>query len=64
MRVIEAILEASKSADHLKDTPFQDLPTVKKVLNQISHNDDERSTLYQGIELTNYEGAITFLDNN
>ena len=48
VRVIEAILKASKSADHLKDTPFQDLPTIKKVLNQISHSDDERSTLYQG----------------
>ena len=64
VRAIEAVLKASQSAYQLKDTPFQDLPTVKKVLSRISHNDDEGSTTYQGVELTDYEGAITFLDNN
>ena len=64
VRAIEAVLKASQSADQLKDTPFRDLPTVKKVLSRISHNDDEGSVTYQGVELTNYEGAITFLDNN
>ena len=64
VRAIEAVLKASQSADQLKDTPFRDLPTVNNVLSRISHNDDEGSVMYQGVELTNYEGAITFLDNN
>ena len=64
VRAIEGILKASQSADQLNDTPFQDLPTVKKVLGRISRNGDEGSTVYHGVELTNYEGAITFLENN
>lgn len=55
VRAIEGILKASQSADQLKDTPFQDLPTVKKVLGRISCNGDEGSTVYQGVEVTNYE---------
>jgi hypothetical protein len=64
VRAIEALLKASQSADQLKDILFQDLSTVKKVLGRISRNDDEGSIAYQGVELTNYDGAITFLDNN
>ena len=64
VRAIEAILKASQSADQLKDIPFRDLSTIMKVLDRISCNDDERSTAYQGVELTNYEGAIAFPDTN
>ena len=37
---------------------------IKKGLDRISCNDDDGSTAYQGVKLTNYEGAIVFLDNN
>ena len=55
--------DASNSGDKLKATSFEDLPTVKKVLDWLSHIVESGSMVYQGIEIVNYDRSLTFLKN-
>jgi hypothetical protein len=55
---IESLLKTKKNLDSLKTTTFEDLPSVKKVINRIKQ---DGITTYQRAEITNYEGAISFL---
>ena len=62
VRAIEAVVKTSKAGDKLKATRFEDLPTVKKVLGRISRSNESgtESMVYQGVQLTHYERALTF----
>ena len=48
--------------DKVKSTPFEDLPTVKKVLSRIKQ--DGASFTYQGIELTKHDQAMPFFKSH
>ena len=50
VRAIEAILRTKKSI------PFHNLPTVKKVLNRIQHDNDG--------SVTNYQSGLTYLESH
>ena len=39
---IESTLKTSKVIESLRSTPFDDLPTVKKVLGQVQHDKGQR----------------------
>ena len=56
---IESLLKAKRNLDNLKTTTFENLPVVKKVINRIKREDG--IVMYQQAEITNYEGAVTFL---
>lgn len=57
---IEAILKTNRNTENLKATNFDDLPTVKKVTSRIQDTDD--GATYQGVQITRYKEAVTFLD--
>ena len=61
VRAIESVIKTSNSVDKLRTTTFEDLPTLKKVIGRMSDGDDPGSKVYQGVQLTNYEGSLTFL---
>ena len=61
VRAIEAVMKTKKSLEKIKTTPFEDLPSVKKVLGRIKH-EDNGSTSYQGVELTHFDRARTHLE--
>ena len=56
---IESTLKASKVIESLRCTPFDELPTVKKVLGRVQHEGGERK--YQGVMLTKFEEGVSFL---
>ena len=56
---IESTLKTSKAIERLRSTPFDDLPTVKKVLGRVQH--DEGENTYQSVVLTKFEQGVTFL---
>ena len=58
----EAVIKISNSGDKLKNTSFEDLPTVK-VLGRMSPSDESGSMIYQGVEIMNYDRLLTFLKN-
>ena len=53
---IERTLKASKGIESVISTPFDDLPTVKKVLSRVQHDGDEQK--YQGVVLTKFEQGV------
>ena len=60
---IEALLKTSAANEKVKSTPFEELPTVKKILSQIKQ--EYGSVTYQGAEVTKYDQAImVFLKSN
>ena len=61
VRAIEAVMKTKKSLEKIKTTPFEDLPSVKKALGRIKHEEDG-SVTYQGVELTYYDRARTYLE--
>ena len=61
VRAIEAVMKIKKSLEKIKTTPFEDLPSVKKALGRFKHEEDGSLT-YQGMELTYYDRAKTYLE--
>ena len=61
VKAIEAVMKTKKSLEKIKTTPFEDLPSVKKALGRIKHEEDG-SVTYQGVELTYYDRARTYLE--
>ena len=61
VRAIEAVMKTKKSLEKVKSTPFQDLPSVKKLLGRIKHEEDG-SVAYQRVEITHYDRARTYLE--
>ena len=59
MQAIEVLMKTKKNLDKLKSTPFEELPSVKKVLSRVK--EDAGSITYQGQDLTRHEEGITFL---
>lgn len=62
VRVIESVLKTKRSMDKLKEMPFEDLPTVKKVLEWIQREDGSIS--YQAAELTLYDIDLEFIKSH
>ena len=60
---IEAVIKTKKSLEKIRSTPFQDLPSVKKLPGRIKHEED-RSVTYQGIEITYYDSGRTYLESH
>ena len=52
-------MKAKKSLDNLKSTPFEELPTVKKVLARVK--EEAGSIAYQGQDLKRHTEGLTFL---
>ena len=61
VQVIEAVMKTKKSLEKIKTTPFEDLPSVKKALGRIKH-EEGGSVIYKGVELTYYDRARTYLE--
>lgn len=57
---VEAILRCTKAIEKVKTTMFENLPTVSKVLGRMKHG---TSHMYQDVELSRYNEAVTFLQN-
>ena len=55
-RAIESVLKTKRSMDNLRETPFEELLTVKRVLEQIQQKDG--SVSYQTAELKLYDLGI------
>ena len=59
VQAIEVLMKTKKILEKLKSTPFEELPSVKKVLSRVK--EDAGSITYQGQDLTRHEEGITFL---
>ena len=65
VRAIESVFKVKQSMDKLKTTSFEELPTVKKVMERIQRDEsDSTSVTYQSAELKRYEPAIEYLKVN
>ena len=60
VRAIEATFKSKKSLDKLKSTAFEELPTVKTVLDRIEKKGGT-APLYQGIDLKKFDQSIARL---
>ena len=56
---IETLRKTSAANEKVKGTPFEELPTVKKILSKIKQKNG--SVTHQGVEVTKYDQAIVFL---
>jgi len=54
------LLKAKKSIEKLKSVSFNELPTVKKVVSRVKHEDT--AITYQSVQLTRYEEGMTFVE--
>ena len=63
VRAIEALMKMSRQSDNLKVLSFEELPVVKKVLQRIGECDESSCVVYQEVQLTGYDRAITFYRN-
>ena len=62
VRAIESVLKTKRSMEKLREMPSEDLPTVKKVLEQIKREDG--SVSYQAAELTLYDINLEFIKSH
>ena len=62
LSAIEAIIKTCKAIDSTKTKPFEDLPTVKKVLTRV-HMTENGATVYtyQGATLTRYTEGLAYM---
>ena len=59
VRAIEVIMKTKKAQERVKSSPFEDLPTVKKVLARVKEEDG--LVTYQGQDIKKHEEGLTFL---
>ena len=65
VRAIESVFKVKQSMDKLKAASFEELPTVKKVLERIQQDDlEDTCVTYQSAELKRYVPAIEYLKAN
>ena len=50
--------------DEIKATSFEELPTVKKVLERIQHGESDLDITYQSAEINRCELAIEYIKSN
>ena len=62
LSAIEAFLKTKKSIEKIRDTPFDDLPTVKTIRARIKV--DTSGTSYQGAEITHFDQALQYYRSN
>lgn len=62
VRAIDVLMKTRKNLDKLKATPFEQLPTVQKVLSRLAEN--AGSVTYQGQDLTRHKEGITYLKSH
>ena len=53
---LEAILKSTKAVEHVKGTPFEDLPSVRKVTMRVKQ--EGTACTYQGADLLGYSEAV------
>jgi hypothetical protein len=59
VHAIEVLMKTKKSLDKLRSTPFEELPSVKKVLGRVK--DEAGCVTYQGQDLKMHTQGLTFL---
>ena len=64
VRAIECVLKVKWSMDKIKAASFEELPTVKKVLERAQQDNDSTSVTYQSAEINRYELAIDYIKSN
>ena len=64
VRAIECVLKVKLSMDKIKAASFEQLLTVKKVLERAQQDDDSTSVTYQSAEINRYELAIDYIKSN
>ena len=62
VKAIEAILKTAKNLKKVKDTSFENLTTVKKVISRIKH--EGSACTYQGADLMKFTEAVSFFNAN
>ena len=62
VRAIESVLRTKRSMDKVRESPFEELPTVKKVLERIQQEDGTVS--YQTAELKLYEAGLEYFKSH
>ena len=62
VRAIESVVKTKRSMDKVRETPFEELPTVKKILERIQQGDG--SVSYQAAELTLYDAGLEFIKSH
>ena len=62
VRAIESVVRTKRSMDKVRETPFEELPTVKKVLERIHRKDGTIS--YQTAELKFYEDGLEYIKSH
>jgi hypothetical protein len=63
VRAIQSVMKTKKALDKLKATALVEYPTVKKVLQQMKHEEGQSYT-YQGIELKEYDSSVSYLESH
>ena len=68
VEAIEGILRTKRAIEKLKSTPFDDLPTVKKVMSRVQQpslsDESDSETTYQGAKLTHYEASVAYISRH
>ena len=62
VRAIESVVRTKRSMDKGRETPFEELPTVKKVLERILGKDG--TLFYQTAELKFYEDGLEYIKSH
>ena len=62
-QAIESLMKTIKALDKLKATPFNELPTVKKVLTR-GKEEPDGSITYQGVDIKTYQAGIEYFEAN
>ena len=62
VQALESILKTSKAVEKVKETAFEDLPSVRKVHLRIKQ--DDSTYTYQGADLFGYTEAIAYFTNH
>ena len=62
VRAIDSVMKAKTTIDKLKTKPFNELPSVAKVLDRVKNEEDGH--FYQGIQLKDYNSGLVFLQSH
>ena len=64
VQALESILKTSKAVEKVKETAFEDLPSVRKVHSRIKKDDSTATYTYQGADLFGYTEAMAYFANH
>ena len=59
VRAIDSVMKAKTTLDKLTSKPFNEFPSVAKILDRIKH--EEVGHYYQGVKLKEYDSSLLYL---